>query len=391
MTRRAGRLDGMAVSPILAIGARVARMRADGQDVIDLTIGEPEFDTPEPVKAAAREALARGDTKYTALTGTPALKAAVVGDAARDGIAAGPANVIACAGAKQVLFNAFMATLEPGDEVVVPTPAWASYGDIVRIAGGVPVSLPCEARDGFRPDPAALSAAIGPRTRWVMFNSPGNPTGAVIDAARCRALLDVVAPHPDVLVLADDIYRHLIFDGAFATPAALRPDLSERILTVNGVSKSHAMTGWRLGWGIGPEWLVAAMAVVQSQSTSCPSSVSQAAAVEALRTDDGLTAWRDVYRRRRDLFAARIEAIPGLTLAVVPQGAFYAFPSCEAALVARDLESDVAMADGLLTEARVAAVPGVAFEAPGHLRFSTAASEQALEAALDRMQQWFDS
>lgn len=223
-----------------------------------------------------------------------------------------------------------------------------------------------------------------------MFNSPGNPTGAVIDAARYRALLDVVAPHPDVLVLADDIYRHLIFDGAFATPAAMRPDLPERILTGNGVSKSHAMTGWRLGWGIGPEWLVAAMAVVQSQSTSCPSSVSQAAAVEALRTDDGLTAWRDVYRRRRDLVAARIEAIPGLTLAMVPQGAFYAFPSCEAALVARDLESDVAMADGLLTEARVAAVPGVAFEAPGHLRLSTAASEQALEAAFDRMRHWLD-
>ena len=384
--RTAARLDGMAVSPILAIGARAAAMRAEGRDVIALTTGESDFDTPDDVKAAARAAIARGETRYTPLAGTPALRAAIAADAARDGIVTTPANVIACAGAKQVLFNAFMATLDPGDEVVIPTPAWASYGDIVRIVGGVPVALPCAARDGFRPDPAALAAATTPRTRWVMFNSPNNPTGAVIDADRYRALLDAVAPHGGVLVLADDIYRHLVFEGAFATPAALRPDLADRILTVNGVSKSHAMTGWRLGWGVGPEWLIAAMAVVQSQSTSCPSSVSQAAALAALNGPaDGLVERRAAYRRRRDLVCERIASIPGLALATPPQGAFYAFPDCREALEITGRPGDVELAAFLLEAAEVATVPGTAFDAPGHLRLSTAASDEELDRAMSRI------
>lgn len=284
-----------------------------------------------------------------------------------------------------MLFNAFMATLDPGDEVVIPTPAWASDGDIVRIAGGVPVPLPCVAGDGFRPVPSALAAAIGPRTRWVLVNSLGNPTGPVTDADRYRALLNVISSYENLLVLADDIYRHLVLDGAFATPAALRPDLADRIRTVNGVSKSHAMTGWRLGWGIGPDWLIAAMTVVQSQSTSCPSSMSQTAAIEAPGTSDGLAERRDVCRRRRDLFVARLAAIPDPDLATSSQGALYAFPSCADPPRVTGLDDDVSLAAWPLEEARVATVPGTAFGATGHLRLSTAVFDIVLEGALDRI------
>lgn len=381
MTRRAARLEGMEISPILAIGARAAEMRAGGADVIDLTVGEPDFDTPDTIKSAACRAIAAGKTKYTALTGTSDLKDAIVADAARDGITSTTANVIACTGAKQVLFNAFMATLDPGDEVVIPTPAWASYVDIVRIAGGEPVMLPCDATDGFRPGPDALEAAITPRTRWVIFNSPGNPTGAVIDAGRYEALLNVVAPHKQALVLADDIYRHLVFEKRFTTPAAVRLDLADRILTANGVSKSHAMTGWRLGWGIGPEWLISAMAVVQSQSTACPSSVSQAAAIEALSDREGLEARCDAYRQRRDLVASHLLQTPGLNLQCLPEGGFYAFPSCTGAMKATGHASDIEFAAWLLEVARVATVPGSAFAAPGHIRLSLAASQDRLETA----------
>ncbi|CAH2598972.1 Aspartate aminotransferase [Rhodovastum atsumiense] len=390
--RAAARLGGIGVSEILRIGAEALRLRQAGANIIILGAGEPDFDTPDPIKEAAAQAMRAGATKYTALDGMPALKAAIAAKFRRDnGLDYTPAEISVGAGAKQVIHNALMATLDPGDEVIIPTPCWVSYLDMVRIAGGVPVTLACTEANGFRPDPAALEAAITPRTRWIILNSPGNPTGAAFTAAEYRPVLDVLLRHPQVWVIADDIYEHILYDGlAFATPAAVEPELWARTLTVNGVSKAYAMTGWRIGYGGGPAALIRAMAVVQSQSTSCPSSVSQAAALAALKgPQDGLAARRDSFQARRDLVVDALNAIPGLSC-LRPQGAFYVFPGCAGVIGAttpdgRTIASDRDFCSFLLHDAGVAVVPGSAFGLAPYFRISYATAIEELREALARI------
>jgi len=392
--RPAARIAGIGVSEILQIGARAAAMRKQGHDVIVLGAGEPDFDTPDAVKEAAFRAMQRGETKYTALDGSPAMKEAVREKFRRDNGLDFLANEISiAAGAKQVIFNAFMATLDPGDEVIVPTPYWTSYADIIRIAGGLPVLVACDAANGFRLTADQLERAITPATRWLMLNSPSNPTGAAYTAADYRPLLDVLLRHKQVWLLADDIYEHIVYDDfRFVTPAALEPALRDRILTVNGVSKAYAMTGWRIGYGAGPATLIGAMAVVQSQSTSNPSSVSQAAAIEALTgPQDYLVERRDDFRLRRDLVVDGLNAIDGIDCPR-PQGAFYTFASCAGMLErttadGRRIASDRDFCAYLLDAAKVAVVPGSVFGASPFFRISYASSCAELEEALSRIAQ----
>ena len=310
-TRTAARLSEVRVSPILEIERAAAALRDRGVDVIALGTGEPDFDTPAHIVEAAERAMRGGRTRYTRLDGAPETKEAVCAKFEREnGLRFSADEISVSTGAKQVLFNAFAATLDPGDEVLIPTPAWTSYADIVRINGGRAVFVPTRAADGFAPTAEAISRAIGPRTRWLLLNSPSNPTGAVLSPDALRAVAEALEPHPDVLVLVDEIYEHLCFDAPFRSFGDVCPSLRERTLLVNGVSKAYAMTGWRLGYGAGPAWLIRAMAKVQSQTTSCPSSISQAAAVAALtETDPGFDARRDAYRRRRDRVVRTLDAI----------------------------------------------------------------------------------
>jgi len=390
--RPASRIASVGVSKILRIGARAAAMKREGRPVIVLGAGEPDFDTPDNVKAAARAAIDRGETKYTALDGTPDLKEAIAEKFRREnGVAYAPDEITVGTGAKQILFNAFMATLDPGDEVIIPTPCWTSYCDIVEICGGVPVPVPCEAEAGFRLKADQLERAITPKTRWVVLNSPSNPSGAAYGAADYRPLLDVLLRHPDVWLMVDDMYEHIVYDGfEFVTPAAVEPRLRNRTLTVNGVSKAYAMTGWRIGYAGGPKALVRAMAVIQSQATSCPCSVSQAAAIEALNgPQDFLRDRQESFRKRRDLVVAALNAIPGLTCRT-PEGAFYTFAGCtgligRATPAGRRIGTDGDFTDYLLEEAHVAVVPGEAFGLSPYFRISYATSEAELEAALARI------
>ncbi len=387
--RRIARLD---VSEILLINARATAVRRAGLPVIILGAGEPDFDTPEPVKAAAKAAIDRGETKYTALDGTPALKAAIRDKFLREnGLDYALDEITVGAGAKQILYNAMMASLDEGDEVIIPLPCWTSYLDIVQIAGGVPVPVPCGAESGFRLTAAQLEAAITPRTRWVVLNSPSNPTGAAYSEADYRPLLDVLMRHPQVWLLVDDMYEHIVYDDfRFVTPAALEPALKDRTLTVNGVSKAYAMTGWRIGYAGGPKPLIKAMAVVQSQATSCPSSVSQAAAVAALEgPQDFMAERRESFRRRRDLVVDALNAIAGITCRR-PEGAFYCYAECGGLLGKRTpdgrvLETDRDLCAWLLETAHVAVVPGAAFGASPCFRISYATSEAELAEAMDRL------
>ena len=388
----AERIASLGVSEILQIGAKAAALKRAGRPVIILGAGEPDFDTPEHVKQAASAAMARGETKYTALDGTPALKAAIVEKFSREnGLNYSPAEITVGTGAKQVLYNAMMASLNPGDEVIIPTPCWTSYFDIVRIAGGVPVAVPCDAAQGFRLSAEALAAAITPRTRWLLLNSPSNPTGAAYGAEDYRPLLEVLLEHRHVWLMVDDMYEHIAYDGfRFVTPAALEPRLKGRTLTVNGVSKAYAMTGWRIGYGGGPQALIAAMAVVQSQSTSCPSSISQAAAVAALTGPQDLLPERAAdFQRRRDLVVAGLNAIPGITCRM-PEGAFYTFASCAGLIGARTPEGGTLTSDRdfcawILATADVAMVPGAAFGLSPYFRISYATSQAELREALARI------
>jgi aspartate aminotransferase len=390
----AARIAEIGVSEILQIGARAATMRKQGHDVIVLGAGEPDFDTPDAVKEAAFRAMQRGETKYTALDGSPAMKEAVREKFRRDnGLDFLVNEISVAAGAKQVIFNAFMATLDPGDEVIVPTPYWTSYADIIRIAGGVPVLAAGDAANGFRLTADQLERAITPATRWLLLNSPSNPTGAAYTEADYRPLLDVLLRHKQVWLLADDIYEHIVYDDfCFVTPAALELALRDRILTVNGVSKAYAMTGWRIGYGAGPAALIGAMAVVQSQSTSNPSSVSQAAAIEALTgPQDYLAERRDDFRLRRDLVIDGLNAIDGIDCPR-PQGAFYTFASCAGMLArttgdGRRIASDWDFCTYLLDAAKVAVVPGSVFGASPFFRISYASSYAELEEALSRIAQ----
>jgi aspartate aminotransferase len=392
--RPASRISTIGVSAILQIGARAAAMKRDGKPVIVLGAGEPDFETPDHVKQAAWEAMQRGDTRYTALDGTPALKDAIRAKFARENQLSYDIDEITVAtGAKQILFNAMMATVDRDDEVIIPTPYWTSYSDIVAICGGKPVLVACDAANGFRLQAEQLEAAITPRTRWLMLNSPSNPSGAAYSADNYRPILDVLLRHPHVWLMVDDMYEHIVYDGfRFVTPVQLEPRLRERTLTVNGVSKAYAMTGWRIGYAGGPKALIKAMAVVQSQSTSCPSSISQAAAEAALNGPQDFLAGRtESFRRRRDLVVSGLNAIGGLDCRV-PEGAFYTFSGCGGVLGrltpdGRKIETDSDFCAYLLDEANVAVVPGSAFGLSPFFRISYACAETDLVEALCRIRE----
>nr|WP_249158067.1 pyridoxal phosphate-dependent aminotransferase [Bradyrhizobium jicamae] len=390
--RPAQRIGAIGVSEILKIGAVAQRLKREGRPVIVLGAGEPDFDTPDHVKEAAERAIRAGQTKYTILDGTMELKAAIADKFRREnGVDYASDEITAGAGAKQVIHNAFMATLSAGDEVILTAPYWTSYADMVKIADGTPVDVPCRAENGFRLDAADLERAITPRTRWLLLNSPSNPTGAAYSAAQLRPILDVLLRHPHVWLMADDIYEHLTYDGMhFVTAAAMEPRLKSRTLTVNGVSKAYAMTGWRVGYGGGPRELIAAMAVVQSQSTTNPCSVSQAAAIAALSgPQEVLAERRAAFQRRRDLVVDALNAIEGVTCRR-PEGAFYTFASC-AGLIGRrthggmQIGSDSDFCRYLLEQHDVAVVPGSCFGLAPYFRLSYATSEQNLREALGRI------
>ncbi|QPC91697.1 pyridoxal phosphate-dependent aminotransferase [Mesorhizobium sp. INR15] len=388
----ASRISTIGVSQILKIGARAQAMKRAGAPMIILGAGEPDFDTPDNVKQAACRAIERGDTKYTALDGTPELKQAIREKFLREnGIDYAADEITVAVGGKQVLFNAMMATLNSGDEVLIPTPAWTSYLDIVAIAEGKPICVPCSAEAGFKLTAEQLEAAITPRTKWLILNSPSNPSGAAYSEADYRALIDVLLRHPHVRLLVDDMYEHIVYDDfRFTTPVALEPRLRARTLTVNGVSKAYAMTGWRIGYAGGSRELIKAMAVVQSQSSSCPSSVSQAAALEALSgPQDFLKARTESFRHRRDLVVAGLNAIDGIDCRV-PEGAFYTFAGCagligKATPAGKRIETDADFCDYLLEDAHVAVVPGAAFGLSPFFRISYATSEAELKQAMQRI------
>ena len=374
----------MEASPTTAMTDRATALREEGRDIISLSVGEPDFATPPHVIEAAKAALDAGDTRYTPVTGTARLKRAAALHFQRDlGIAANPANVIVSAGGKQAIFEALAATLSEGDEVIVPAPWWVSYPQMVRFCGGRVVPLITHAHHGFRFDPAAVEALINPRTNWLMLNSPGNPTGAIFPESMLRGIAEVLRRHPQVLVLSDDIYAPLNYTGRpHATLAAIAPDLADRICTVSGVSKSHAMTGFRIGVATGPAWLIAAMGKLQSNSSGNPASISQAAAVAAFEgPQDFLEGWCERFRSRRDMVVAAVNAIPGLSCPV-PDGAFYVLVDA-APLMAR-FGDDQALALHLL-EHGVAVVAASAFGGHGGFRISFAADDAVLEEAMKRI------
>ncbi len=379
-------LQRIEASPTTAMTDRASQLRAEGRDIISLSVGEPDFKPPPHVIAAANAALDAGDTRYTPVTGTARLKEAAALHFRRDlGIETDPASVIVTAGGKQAIFEALAATVSPGDEVIMPSPWWVSYPQMVRFAGGTVVPLRTSAANGFRFRPSELEALITPRTNWLLLNSPGNPTGAVFPAEILRGIGEVLRRHPQVLVLSDDIYAPLRYsDEPHATLAVECPDLADRIITVSGVSKSHAMTGFRIGLATGPEWLIAAMGKLQSNSSGNPASISQAAAVAALEGPQAfLSDWRKAFRRRRDMVAARINDIPGLSTPV-PDGAFYCLVDA-APLMERFGGDDGRLALHLLDHG-VATVAASAFGGHDGFRISFAADEAVLDEALDRIE-----
>ena len=379
-------------SPTVAVTALAAELRAAGRDIISLGAGEPDFDTPRHIRDAGIAAISSGRTRYTTVDGIAELKQAVCRKFAREnGLTYTPAQVSVASGGKQILYNALMATLNPGDEVIIPAPYWVSYPDMVLLAGGTPVVIEAGVDAGFRITPDQLEAAITPKTKWFIFNSPSNPTGAGYDRAALKALTDVLMRHPHVQVMTDDMYEHLVFDAfEFCTPAQVEPGLYDRTLTCNGVSKAYAMTGWRIGYAAGPEKLIAAMRKVQSQSTSNPCTISQWAAVAALDgPQDFLADFRTIFQRRRDLVVAALNAIPGITCPV-PEGAFYVYPSI-AGLIGKTsaggatIATDEDFVTALLEETGVAVVFGAAFGLSPNFRISYATSDDALTEACARI------
>ncbi|MEQ8344398.1 MAG: pyridoxal phosphate-dependent aminotransferase [Sneathiellaceae bacterium] len=380
-------------SATLAVTQKARELKAAGKDVIGLGAGEPDFDTPESIREAAKAAIDAGDTRYTNVDGTPALKAAIVDKFKREnGLTYTADQVSVTSGGKQCIFNAFLATLDPGDEVVIPTPYWVSYPDIVQFAGGTPVFVPCAIEQGFKLKPEDLDRAITPQTKWLILNSPSNPSGAAYTADELRGLTEVLKRHPHVWVMTDDMYEHLVYDNfVFATPAQVEPELYDRTLTLNGVSKAYCMTGWRIGYAGGPAPLIKAMAKLQSQSTSNPCSVSQAAAVAALTgNQDFIPAHNQIFKERRDLVVSMLNEAPGIQCPR-PEGAFYVYPSCAGTLGktskgGRKLESDLDFATALLEEAEVAVVHGEAFGLTPHFRISYATATDTLREACSRIQ-----
>jgi aspartate aminotransferase len=374
-------------SPTGAVLSLATRLRAAGRDIISLGAGEPDFDTPAHIRDAAIEAINSGQTRYTPTDGTASLKAAIQRKFARENqLDYAPSQIVVTCGAKQALFNLCLALLGPGDEAIVPAPYWVSYPDMVRLAGAEPVFVEGGIDQDFKITPAQLAGAITTHTRLLILNSPSNPTGAAYSRAELQALGTVLEQHPNVTVVADDIYEHIYWaDEPFVTFAAACPQLQDRVVTTNGVSKAYAMTGWRIGYAAGPEELISAMITVQSQSTTNPCSISQAAAVAALDGDQAcVSAMTAAYRQRHDYIVAALNEIPGFACRA-GEGTFYAFPKVEDVLVAKGMDTDVQLSELLLNEGDVAVVPGTAFGAPGYLRLSFACSMTDLEESVKRM------
>ncbi|MDA5095625.1 pyridoxal phosphate-dependent aminotransferase [Aliiroseovarius sp. KMU-50] len=390
--RRAQRAAALSLSEIVRISEAARALQAEGKPVLTFGTGEPDFPTPPHVIDAAMKAARAGQTTYPPTQGTPALRKAI---AAQAGFDFDPTQVLVSTGAKQVLSNAFQATLDPGDEVILPAPYWTSYGDMFTFCGAKQVVVETSAETGFLLTPEALEAAITDKTRWLLLNTPGNPSGAMYSEAQLAALADVLRRHPHVWVIADEIYQHIAY-APFASFVSAAPDLADRTLIVNGVSKAHAMTGWRLGWGIGPASLIKAMVAVQGQSTSGASSISQAAALAALTgPQDHLATRCDAFKSRRDMVVSALNTMPGLTCPV-PEGAFYVFPSCAGTIGRKRpdgsvIETDADLCDYLLNEALVALVPGRAFGLPGHFRLSYAYSTDNLTEGLARISRALDA
>ncbi|MCA0274244.1 MAG: pyridoxal phosphate-dependent aminotransferase [Proteobacteria bacterium] len=380
-------------SPTIAVTNKARELKATGKDVIGLGAGEPDFDTPDNIKAAAKRAIDEGKTKYTAVDGIPELKEAIAAKFAREnGLSYKPNQITVGTGGKQTLYNALMATLNPGDEVIIPAPYWVSYPDMVLLAGGTPVPVECKLESNFKLTPAQLEAAITPKTKWFIFNSPSNPTGAAYSLSELKALTDVLVKHLQVWIMSDDMYEHLVFDDfKFVSPAEIEPRLYDRTLTCNGVSKAYAMTGWRIGYAAGPVELIKAMGTIQSQSTSNPCSVAQYAAVEALNgPQDFLADNKKTFQRRRDLVVSMLNQAKGIKCPR-PEGAFYVYPDI-AGCIGKTSEggakigNDEDFATALLEETGVAVVFGAAFGLSPNFRVSYATSDAALEEACRRIQ-----
>ncbi len=393
MSILANRLAAVKPSPTMAVTSKAAELKAQGLDVIGLGAGEPDFDTPDHIKAAGKAAIDRGETKYTPTNGTPALRKAIVDKFKREnGLDYKIDQVTLGVGGKQVIFNAVLATVQDGDEVVIPTPYWVSYSDIVLMFGGKPVFVPCGENAHFKLSAEALDAAITPKTKWLILNSPNNPTGAAYTEKELRGIADVLLKHPHVWVMTDDIYEHLTYDGfVFKTICQIEPKLLDRTLTMNGVSKAFAMTGWRLGYACGPVALIKAMNMVQSQSASHPTSITQVAAVTAL--NEPLTFLKprnDMYKSRRDMVVNMLNEAKGL-VCQTPEGAFYVYPSCAGCIgkttpKGRKINTDTDFVEALLEEALVAVVQGAAFGLSPYFRISYATSTEALKKACERIQ-----
>lgn len=387
------RLSRIKPSPTIAVTTKAKELKAAGRDVIGLGAGEPDFDTPDFIKDAAKAAMDAGQTKYTPVDGTPELKEAIVAKFKRDNdLSFETAQITVGTGGKQVLYNALMASVNPGDEVIIPAPYWVSYPDMTLLAEGEPVFVECPKENNFKLQPADLEAAITNKTKWVILNSPSNPTGAAYTRDEMKALTDVLLKHPHVWVMADDMYEHIVYDDfEFVTPAQVEPQLYERTLTVNGVSKAYAMTGWRIGYAGGPADLIKAMAKIQSQSTSNPSSISQAAATAALTGDQSFLAERNAaFKTRRDLVVDMLNAAEGIEC-LKPEGAFYVYPSCAGVIGkttpdGQTIESDEDFIAYLLESQGVACVHGAAFGLSPCFRISYATSEEILNDACTRIQ-----
>ncbi len=385
-------------SPTIAVSTKAAELKAAGRDIIGLGAGEPDFDTPDNIKEAAIKAIWEGQTKYTAVDGTVEIKKAVCAKFKRDnGLSYEPNQITVNNGGKQTIYNAFVATLNTGDEVIIPTPYWVSYPDMVLLAGGTPVFAEATMENNFKLQPETLEAAITDKTKWVILNSPSNPSGAAYNAAEMKALTDVLLRHPHVWVMVDDMYEHIVYDGfEFVTPAQVEPKLFDRTLTINGVAKAYAMTGWRIGFAGGPVALINAIRKVQSQSTSNPCSISQAAAVEALTgTQDFLKERAAVFQKRRDMVVEKLSEIDGI-ICPKPEGAFYVYPSIAGLIGKRTpagavIETDLDFCTYILEAEGVAAVHGEAFGLSPHFRVSYATDESALTEACIRIKRACDA
>jgi aspartate aminotransferase len=387
MTSLSKSIESIAPSATMAITQLARDLRAQGRDIIGLSSGESDFDTPRHIGEAAMKAIKDGETRYTAVDGIPELKEAIVEKFQRNNhIDYSPAEINVSPGGKAVIYNALAVTLNKGDEVIIPTPCWVSYPGMVQLLGGTPVRVACDSKVNFRLTAEALAAAITPQTKWLMLNSPSNPTGSAYKADELRALAEVLRENPHILVLCDDIYEHLIYDDfEFATLVSVAPDLKPRTVTMNGVSKGYAMTGWRIGYAGGPTWLIKAMAKYMGQTTSNPTSISQWAALAALRGPQNfIETARQAYDARRHDVVAAINAVPGLSCRM-PEGAFYAFFDCRAYLGEGGFDQDNDFVKALLQEAGVALVPGSAFYAPGFVRLSYAADPVVLDEACARL------